>query len=78
MNDIPALRSAIDELDDQLINLIRHRARLSAAIQEQRVREGGHRKSLPREGQILDRYHAALEAPGVAVARALLVLCRGH
>lgn len=77
MTDIPMARREIDALDDQIVQLIRERVRLSTAIQQQRLAEGGTRLALQREGEVLDRWHAALDRPGVAVARALLELSRG-
>ena len=77
MTDIPQTRQQIDALDDQLMQLIRERVRLSTAIQQERLAHGGTRLALQRGGEVLDRWHAALDRPGVAVARALLELSRG-
>jgi chorismate mutase len=73
---ISALRERLDEIDAQLIELWRERARISQEVGRTRVASGGTRLVLNRENEILDRYRAALGADGVQLA--LLVLRAGR
>jgi chorismate mutase len=75
--DVQEARARIDALDDELIRLVRQRAELSRQIQQARIAQGDSRIAAAREGEVLDRWHAALDRPGVSVARALLELSRG-
>ena len=75
--EIDNARADIDELDSQLIDIIRHRQRISWQIQQQRLREGAPRTILSREIAILDRYRAAMGPAGTAIAASILDLCRG-
>ena len=74
---IEQARARIDALDDELIRLVRERAALSREIQQERIAAGESRIAHQREGEVLDRWYAALDRPGVSVARALLELSRG-
>jgi chorismate mutase len=71
-------RQSIDEIDQQIIDLIRQRMLVSAGIQQARIASGGGRVELAREMQVIGRYREALGKPGTTVAMSLLDLCRGR
>lgn len=70
-------RSRIDEIDRQLIELIRERIAASGKVQAARMSTGGPHLSLSRETQVIGRYRAALGRLGTDVAVLLLRLSRG-
>ncbi|GAA1688845.1 chorismate mutase [Streptomyces yatensis] len=75
---IGSARERIDALDGQILDLVRERMGVSAAIQEARIASGGRRVQLSREMEILDRYRQRLGKPGTTLAMTLLELCRGR
>ncbi|MFJ4919913.1 chorismate mutase [Streptomyces sp. NPDC088725] len=75
---INGARERIDALDEQIIALILERNTVSAAVQEARISQGGHRVSLSREMEILNHYRDALGKRGTALAMTLLELSRGR
>ncbi|MER8154852.1 chorismate mutase [Streptomyces sp. NPDC094472] len=75
---IGSARERIDALDGQILDLVRERMAVSAAIQEARIASGGRRVQLSREMEILDRYRQRLGKPGTTLAMTLLELCRGR
>lgn len=75
---IGTARERIDALDGQILDLVRERMAVSAAIQEARIASGGRRVQLSREMEILDRYRQRLGKPGTTLAMTLLELCRGR
>jgi len=70
-------RQHIDELDKQIIELLRQRGEASATIQRIRTAAGGTRTDPTREQQILGRYQDGLGPAGRAVASAILDADRG-
>lgn len=74
---IAGLRSGIDDLDAQILALLQERRVLSKQVQDARIAAGGVRVELDRERQILEHYRGALGPQGVALATALLRVCRG-
>ncbi|MFF9584557.1 chorismate mutase [Streptomyces achromogenes] len=78
LSDITVDRSEIDRLDEALIALVEQRRAVSERIQRRRVAADGTRVDLAREQTVFRRYEAALGSSGVAIARALLHLCRGR
>jgi len=74
---ITDLRSRIDEIDANLIQLWLERAALSQQVGATRVAAGGTRLVLSREREILDRFRSALGADGTQVALLLLRAGRG-
>ena len=70
-------RARIDELDEQIIALVRQRLQVSHAIQRARLSSGGRRLEHGRELEVIHRYDAALGRPGGDLALALLTLSRG-
>jgi chorismate mutase len=74
---VAAGRARIDELDDDIIALVRQRLEVSRGIQRARLAAGGRRVEHGREVDIVNRYAAALGRPGADVALALLTLARG-
>ena len=74
---IPLLRSQIDAIDAGIARLVAERARLSARVQRARIAAGGVRVELGRERMVLAKYKEALGDEGVALATAVLRLCRG-
>lgn len=75
---VAAGRVRLDELDAQIVQLVRERLRVSQAVQQARVDGGGRRVELARETQIIARYREQLGRPGTGIAMALLELCRGR
>ncbi|MEU5267110.1 chorismate mutase [Streptomyces hygroscopicus] len=75
---IGTARERIDALDGRILDLVRERMAVSAAIQEARIAAGGRRVQLSREMEILDRYRQRLGKPGTTLAMTLLELCRGR
>ncbi|MFE2444631.1 chorismate mutase [Stenotrophomonas sp. NPDC087984] len=75
---IGTARERIDALDGRILDLVRERMAVSAAIQEARIASGGRRVQLSREMEILDRYRQRLGKPGTTLAMTLLELCRGR
>jgi chorismate mutase len=71
-------RARIDEIDREIIELVRQRVGVSAAIQQARIASGGRRIELSREMEVIGRYRDALGKPGTSVAMSLLDLCRGR
>ncbi|MFE5121685.1 chorismate mutase [Streptomyces sp. NPDC056669] len=75
---IGGARERIDALDGRILDLVRERMAVSAAIQEARIASGGRRVQLSREMEILDRYRQRLGKSGTTLAMTLLELCRGR
>lgn len=73
---ITALRLEIDEIDAELVRLIKRRTAVSHAIGSARMALGGPRVVHSREIAILDRFRD-LGQPGVDLALMLLDLGRG-
>ena len=74
---IGTLRGQIDALDTAIARLVAERAQLSRHIQAARMDAGGSRVELGRERAILSRYRSRLGSEGVALAEAVLRVCRG-
>ncbi len=74
---IPTLRTQIDAMDAAIVRLVAERRLLSKRIQTARINGGGTRVELGRERVVLDGYRAGLGAEGVALADAVLRVCRG-
>jgi chorismate mutase len=75
--DIASARGRIDEIDAEIVRLVRRRAEVSHQIQAARLAAGGRRVEYSREVEIVRRYSEALGSPGTSVALALLEVCRG-
>ncbi len=75
---ISGARERIDDLDRRIIDLVRERMAVSAAIQQARLGSGGRRVHLSREMEIINAYSGELGRPGTALAMTLLELCRGR
>lgn len=76
--DIASGRAQLDAIDEQIRELVRARQQVSKQVQQLRRAAGGPRIEHSRENEILARYSAALGRPGVALAMAVLELCRGQ
>ncbi|MFC9297283.1 chorismate mutase [Streptomyces sp. NPDC057011] len=74
---IAGLRSSIDVLDAQILELLERRQGLSESVQHARISSGGRRTELGRENVIIKRYADRLGRPGGTMALALLEFCRG-
>jgi len=74
---IAQARGRIDEIDAEIVRLVRRRAEVSRRIQAARLASGGRRVEYSREMEIVRRYSSALGGPGTTVALALLEVCRG-
>jgi chorismate mutase len=75
---IGELRTAIDDCDAQIIDLVQRRLAISREIGALRAAAGGTRLSLAREQQVLARFQAALGPDGAALGMMLLRQGRGH
>lgn len=75
--DLSAERAEVDRIDQAIIALVEERKAVSARIQDKRIAAGGSRVDLAREQSVFARYDSAFGQRGVAIARELLVLCRG-
>ncbi|MBA0054279.1 chorismate mutase [Streptomyces sp. AJS327] len=73
---LAAARRRIDELDAQLVALVRERMVTAAQVQRERLASGGRRVHLSRELEVLEHYRAAFGRPGTQLAMVLLGLCR--
>jgi chorismate mutase len=74
---IGEIRTRIDEIDQNLIDLWRERAALSGEVGRVRIASGGTRLVLSREREIVDRFRDALGADGVQLALLILRAGRG-
>jgi chorismate mutase len=76
-DEIDSLRTSIDEIDAQLIELINFRKEVSRQIQEHRIANGGARIDITRENKILQKYSEDLDGRrGVSLAMKILEMCR--
>lgn len=74
---IDGLRTSIDEIDAQLIELINARREVSRQVQQCRIAQGGRRVDLSRENKILQKYSEGLGGQrGASIAMKLLEICR--
>lgn len=71
-------RQRIDELDGQIIDLIRQRVDVSHQVQQTRESAGGQHTDPRREQVIVTRYQTALGPSGPEIARAILDAARGR
>lgn len=76
-SEITNLRSRIDEIDAQLIELWKERAAISQQVGKTRVASGGTRLVLSREREIMDRFRAQLGPDGTQLALLILRAGRG-
>ncbi|WP_269462604.1 chorismate mutase [Glycomyces terrestris] len=76
-DELEALRTEINALDDELIRLWQRRAAVSKRIGEIRMANGGTRLVLDRERAILEKYRTALGEDGVQIAMLVLRAGRG-
>jgi chorismate mutase len=70
-------RVRIDEIDADIVRLVRERVEVSRRIQRARRLEGGPRIAQARENEVVGRWSDELGAPGGTIALALLELGRG-
>jgi chorismate mutase len=70
-------RVRIDEIDADIVRLVRERVEVSQQIQRARRLEGGPRIAQARENEVVGRWSDELGAPGGTIALALLELGRG-
>jgi chorismate mutase len=75
---ITALRSRINAIDEQMIELWRERAALSREVGSVRVASGGTRLALSREREILEHFKHELGEDGTQLALLLLRAGRGR
>ena len=76
-DQVDDLRTRIDELDDEILRLVRERSEVSGRIGAARRASGGPRIVHARENEVVRRWRDALGRPGAAIAMALLELGRG-
>lgn len=74
---IGELRSQIDDVDRDILDLLQRRLCLSRQVQAARIAAGGVRVELARERQVVSTYRASLGPQGTVLASALLRTCRG-
>jgi chorismate mutase len=75
---VTAGRQAIDEVDAEIVRLIRRRADVSRGVQQARMATGGRRVEHSREVEVVQHYSDALGRAGTRVALTLLEICRGR
>jgi chorismate mutase len=75
---ISTLREQIDEVDTELISIVRRRVALSKQIQAVRMSNGGRRREHSRELKIVSTYVDELGRQGGQLALTLLEICRGR
>jgi chorismate mutase len=71
-------RDRIDEIDAELVRLVRERTLVSGQVQQARQAAGGPRVAHARENEVVGRWRSELGRPGSAIAMALLELGRGR
>jgi chorismate mutase len=71
-------RARIDEIDADIVRLVRERTELSQQVQRARRSTGGPRIVHARENHVVGRWRDELGRPGAAIAMALLELGRGR
>ncbi|MEU7579430.1 chorismate mutase [Streptomyces sp. NPDC041068] len=76
--DIARARKRLDELDRQIVRILKERVSFSALVQSARIAEGGCRTDNRRENVVVSRYHRSLGPAGRDIALSLLRLCRGR
>ena len=76
-DEIRAMRTRIDEIDQAIIDLWQERSRLSQQVGKTRMASGGTRLVLSREREIVERFRGALGPDGTQVALLLLRSGRG-
>lgn len=76
--DVVTGRERIDEIDDEIVRLVRERIQVSEQVQRARQSAGGPRVVHARENEVVGRWRAQLGRPGSAIAMALLELGRGR
>lgn len=75
---IGELRTAIDDCDAQIIELVQRRLAISQEIGSLRRAAGGMRLNLSREREVLARFRAALGPDGASLGMMLLRQGRGR
>jgi chorismate mutase len=75
---IAGLRTAIDDCDAQIIELVQRRLAISQEIGSLRRAAGGMRLNLSREREVLARFRAALGPDGASLGMMLLRQGRGR
>ncbi len=75
---INGLRQSIDEVDAELIEIVRRRIALSREVQAVRMAHTGRRLEHSRELQIVNAYVEGLGRGGGQLALSILELCRGR
>ena len=75
---IEQLREQIDEVDAELVSIVKRRIALSKQIQAVRMAHGGRRREHSRELKIVNTYVEGLGRGGSQLALTLLELSRGR
>ncbi|MCF3120163.1 chorismate mutase [Streptomyces arenae] len=75
---ISQARKRLDELDRQIVRMLKERVSFSALVQSARISDGGCRTDNQRENVVVRRYHQSLGPAGRDIALSLLRLCRGR
>jgi chorismate mutase len=78
LHSVETGRARIDEIDAEIVRLVRERIDVSGQIQAARQAEGGPRVVHARENEVVGRWRAQLGRPGTTIALALLELGRGR
>jgi chorismate mutase len=74
---VEAGRARLDEIDAAIRELIARRSAVSRQVQTLRTGAGGARIEHSRENRVISGYSDQLGRPGVALAMAILDICRG-
>lgn len=76
-DDVPALRTEIDQIDAEILRLVKRRSEISQRVGRARMAAGGPRIVYNREMAILDRFRD-LGVEGRELGMVLLRLGRGR
>ncbi|MGW2232087.1 chorismate mutase, partial [Streptomyces formicae] len=71
-------RRRLDQLDQQIIRVVKERVSFSALVQSTRIAHGGCRTDSTRENVVIGRYLDGLGPAGRDIGLSLLRLCRGR
>ncbi|ATL32502.1 Prephenate dehydratase [Streptomyces formicae] len=77
-DEVALARRRLDQLDQQIIRVVKERVSFSALVQSTRIAHGGCRTDSTRENVVIGRYLDGLGPAGRDIGLSLLRLCRGR